>query len=223
MTGLSSRKVPPLLLLITGGLLLFSAVLPVGGHIMRAFVFPQLSLIDPSTVSLYPQPLVITAGVASADFTLAQNWFAPQVTLPSAVSSSVSFFSLSLPRLRMIDIPVEVNGTDLKKNAIHYPGTPLPGSYGNTVIFGHSALPQFYRPDNPLTVFNPLLKARVGDQIEVKSDGISYRYVVRKITEVKPSQIEVLAQNFSTRELTLITCTPLGTYWRRFVVKAELI
>jgi len=30
-------------------------------------------------------------------------------------------------------------------------------------------------------------------------------------------------QDFSRKELTLVTCTPLGTYWKRFIVRAELV
>ena len=34
-------------------------------------------------------------------------------------------------------VPVEINGPDLKKNAIQFPGTAIPGDYGNTVILDH--------------------------------------------------------------------------------------
>ncbi|KKU74667.1 MAG: hypothetical protein UX99_C0008G0001, partial [Candidatus Amesbacteria bacterium GW2011_GWB1_47_26] len=53
--------------------------------------------------------------------------------------------------------------------------------------------------------------------------GVTYKYIVRNITEVDPSQIEVLAQRYDKNELTLITCVPLGTYLRRFVARAELV
>ena len=62
-----------------------------------------------------------------------------------------------------------------------------------------------------------------GDEITINYDGVVYRYVVRDTATVAPTKIEVLAQQFDKHELTLITCTPLGTYWKRFVVRAELV
>jgi sortase A len=207
------RKVLPLICLSSGLLIIGSVIFPIGKQVL----FSPLKLLDPTAVSFYPAPIIVN------DYTQAPSWFISDVSLPPSIPSSVTFFTLSLPRLNLINIPVHVNGSDLKKNAIHYPGTALPGDFGNTVIFGHSALPQFYRQDNPLIVFNPIIKAKIGDDITLKYDGVSYRYQVRQITEVKPSQIEVLAQNYSRRDLTLITCTPIGTYWNRFVVRAELV
>ncbi|MEK9201123.1 MAG: sortase, partial [Patescibacteria group bacterium] len=138
-------------------------------------------------------------------------------------NTQVKFFSLAIPELNLFDVAVEVNGSDLKKNAIHYPGTSLPGGYGNSVIFGHSALPQFYNKLNPITIFNPLVKAKVGQEIVINFDGASYTYVIKKIQEVTPDKVEVLGQTFDRHLLTLVTCTPLGTYWHRLVVTAELV
>lgn len=218
------RQAVPLVFFSTGLFLLASVILPLGRSALQLFLFSMPQLIDPTAVSSHPAPVVVNVlGSTSVDYTQAPNWFSTPISLPPPVESPVTFFSLSLPRLRLSDVPVKINGSDLKKNAIHYPGTALPGDYGNTVIFGHSALPQFYRPGNPLTIFNPIVKAKIGDKINIQYDGVSYRYLVRQIVEVKPSQIEFLAQNFARRDLTLITCTPLGTYWYRFVVRAELV
>ncbi len=217
------RRVIPLFILFAGISILGSVLFPIGGQALEFFLFPRPELLDPTLVSAYPAPVVVTSLGTASDYTSASNWFNSAVSLPPAAVTPITFFTISLPRLKMQDIPVQINGSDLKKNVIHYSGTALPGDYGNTVIFGHSALPQFYRPGNPLTVFNPLIKAKTGDDIYISYDGISYHYLIRNITEVKPSQIEVLAQNFSRHDLTLITCTPLGTYWRRFVVRAELV
>jgi sortase A len=168
-------------------------------------------------------PIVIGSSTDPENLSDAASWFIKTVPLPSPAITKITHFSLSVPEKELIDIPVEVNGSNLKKNAIHYPGTALPGEYGNTVIFGHSALPQFFRPKDPLTIFNPLTKITVGDTVNIRFDGIKYSYSVKKISEVEPDRIEVLSQDFSTHELTLITCVPLGTYWHRLVIKAELI
>jgi len=40
--------------------------------------------------------------------------------------------------------------------------------------------------------------------------------------EVQPTDLSVLEQRFDGRYLTLITCTPPGTYLRRLVVVAQI-
>ena len=212
------------LFLFAGVLLLANAVFPIALSHLRFLLYPNPRLLDPTATSGRPATFVVNAlGLASIDYTLATSWFENAPSSPSPPPSKVTHFSLSIPRLQMQDVTVEVNGTDLKQNAIHYPGTVLPGSYGNTVVFGHSSLPQLYRPGYPLTIFNPLPKAQVGDEVIVKYDGITYRYVIKKTQEVRPNQIEVLTQHYDRYQLTLITCVPLGTYWRRFVATAELV
>jgi sortase A len=217
------RKLVPALLLTSGLLLLFSVFFPISLDTLNLFFTSGPHLIDPTAVSAYPPPIVTNIlGASSLDYTEASSWFDTPATFPAPENSPVRYFSLSIPHLKLTNISVEVNGTDLKKNAIHYPGTALPGEYGNTVIFGHSALPQFYRPGNIMTVFNPLLKAKVGDEVVIDFDGVTYRYFITNTSVVKPSEISVLAQKYDRRQLTLITCTPLGTYWYRFVAVAEL-
>ena len=219
----SPRKVVPLILMVSGLFLLLNVFFPIGMDTLVVLFSSRPHLIDPTAVSAYPAPVVVNIlGASSRDYTLASSWFNPPSSFPLPENSPVSYFSLSIPRLKMQNVPVEVNGTDLKKNAIHYPGTALPGEYGNSVIFGHSALPQFYRAGNPLTIFDPLVKAKTGDEVVVNYDGVTYHYLVRKTEIVDASAVSVLEQKYDRHELTLITCTPLGTYWFRFVATAEL-
>ncbi len=199
-------------------------LVPILIHYLFFVTINPLTILDPSA-SVYPNPIVLNVlGLATSDFTQASTWF--ENTLPPQASNSagtVKYYSISIPKLKMSDVSVEVYGSDLKKNAIQYPGTALPGSPGNPVVFGHSALPQFYQARNPLTIFNPLTKIAIGDEILVNYDGIIFRYRVRQKQEVTPTDIYVLAQRYDKRELTLITCVPLGTYFHRLVVRAELI
>ena len=215
------RRILSLILVSIGLLLIFFVSLPVIVSQIHFFLNPPI--IDPTSVSSTRPNLVINFfGLNSLDYTQAENWFSPRPSAPS-VQSQVKYFTFSIPRLKLSDVSVEVNGTDLSRNAIHFPGTALPGQFGNPVIFGHSALPYFYKPGRPQTIFNPLPKTKIGDEIIVNYDGITYRYVVTKTQEIKPTEIEVLAQRYDKKQITLITCVPLGTYWRRFVATAELV
>jgi sortase A len=216
------RKFLPLVLLTAGIVTLASVIFPLGYSSIRYFLFRPPILLDPLATSGVPGPSVVNIlGITTTDYTVPTNWFNQTSSAPPT-KTSVKYFTLTIPRLKLYDIPVEINGTDLKKNAIHFPGTAIPGVIGNVVVFGHSALPQVYKTGNPLTIFNPLPGAKVGDRIIVNFDGVTYRYEVKNTAEVTPDEIDVLAQRFDRYEITLITCVPLGTYWHRFVVRAEL-
>lgn len=180
----------------------------------------KIVMIDPSVRSNFQTPQVL--GVNDSEFYSASQWFS-NMPVNSPTISKVNFYKLSVPSVGIDGVSIEINGDDLKNGPIQYPGTAIPGTFGNTVIFGHSTSPFLYKADNPLSVFNPLLKVKLGDDISLYYDGITYRYRVQHIAEMEPDKIEVLAQRYDKYELTLVTCTPLGTYLRRFVVRAELI
>lgn len=191
---------------------------------------PQLSetLVSPiqdgSTGIL--SPLVSAAselpGIAGdgADYTNPNIWFptAPQ----KKVVSSVTAYTLSIPRLGIKDAYVIISGDDLNKSLIHYGGTGLPGQYGTAVIFGHSVLPQFYNPTNYRTIFSTLPTLKIGDDIFVRYDGVEYRYVVYEMLVTEANDLTPLAQRFDDSYVTLITCVPPGTYWKRLNVRARL-
>lgn len=219
-----NKTVTPLVLIILGLSCLLIVAIPFIRPLISFFIYPHPDLIYPLSSSSYPLPIIVdSSNEGTDDLTKASAWFIKAALLPSPSVSDIPYFSLSMPGSKLTDIQVKINGLDLKKGPIHYPGTSLPGDFGNTVIFGHSALPQFYRPKDPLTIFNPLTETKVGDSIHIQFAGISYIYSVKKIIEVAPDQIEVLSQDYSSRKLTLITCVPLGTYWRRLVIQADLV
>lgn len=208
------------LMIISGLLLLGTVIIPIALSQISYGLKPKL--LDPTEVS--GNPIFIAANVlgTSKDYTQASNWFSGTNTTANT-SSKIGYYTLSIPAVKMQNISVQINGQDLKKNAIQFTDTAPPGTFGNTVIFGHSTLAALYKPGDPISIFVPLLKVKVGDEIVINYDGVIYRYIVRNTATIDPTQIEVLAQRFDKHELTLITCSPLGTYWKRFVVRAELV
>lgn len=210
------RKIIPAALMLTGIAILVSVFLPIAASQMNYDVNQPLVLLDPTRSTVHASN--------NENDTQVGTWFQGQPPLEkTAIPSKVAYYTLSMPKLKLENVSVQINGTDLTKNAIQYPGTSLPGTRGNTVIFGHSTLAQLYKVGDPLSIFNPIVKAKVGDEINIYYDGIHYRYLVKSTEEIKPTHIEVLAQNYDRYDLTLITCTPLGTFLHRFVVHAELV
>ncbi len=166
----------------------------------------------------------VLGALSSQDYTQLSNWFVSgtDTTLPSNSDSLASIYQLSVPKLNINDATVIVGSSDLKKSLIQYPQTALPGQLGSPVIFGHSVLPQFFNPKSYLTIFSTLYKLKTGDEIYVNFDRVSYKYLVSDMYEVQPTDLSVLEQHFDGRYLTLITCSPPGTYLRRLVIKAQL-
>ena len=181
-------------------------------------------LISP-TVGQNPQVLAgsteKTPGT-TIDYSKVGNWFNFNKPQSFLSPSNITHYTLSIPKLRINDALVTVGGDDLDASLIHYGGTAYPGESGNPVIFGHSVLPQFYNPKSYRAIFTMLPTLKPGDEIKMNYDGISYNYVVYDYYEVSPDQVNILEQQYSKKDLTLVTCTPPGTYWRRGIIKARL-
>jgi sortase A len=163
--------------------------------------------------------------VATVDDTKASNWFMGGAKKEDFVATSVSYYTISIPKLRIVEATVAIGGDDLSKNLVQYPGTALPGRLGNSVIFGHSILPIFYNPDSYMSIFSLLPTLKKGDEIDVDYDGVSYKYEVEVMFEVYPTDIQVLEQDTSDSFLSLVTCVPPGDPRNpeRLVVKARII
>lgn len=159
----------------------------------------------------------------SRDYTLITSWFEEEPNLNHQQEAKIETYHISIPKLGIEKAEVKLGGEDLKSSLIHYPDTSLPGRLGNGVIFGHSVLPQFFNPQNYLTIFSTLHRLDTGDKIIVDVDGVEYQYLVQDMYEVAADDLTVLEQRYDRRFLSLITCSPPGTYLRRLVVKAEII
>lgn len=212
-----------------GILFLVNAAYPIVSY--QLLVSPRFSqsFVSPSSEAAIAQsfgaskPAVLGTEIDLVDLTKASNWFPEAKTAVfSATETSSSSYTLSIPKLKIYDALVLVGLEDLKKSLIQYPGTAEPGRYGNTVIFGHSVLPQFFNPKNYSTIFSTLPTLKPKDEIFVVYNQVQYKYVVEQMIEVEPNDISILAQRYDDSYLTLITCVPPGTYLRRLIVRARL-
>jgi len=135
---------------------------------------------------------------------------------------------LIIPQIN-VDVPVVYSQNadnaslmeELKRGVIHYPGTAYPGEVGNVFITGHSSY-YWWSGGQYNQVFANLDKLKNGDLIYLYQEGQEYLYQVFDRLVVKPNQVSILAPT-AFPQLTLMTCTPLGTNLRRLVVKAQLI
>jgi sortase A len=200
-----------------------------GVTILASVIYPIASY-ELEARSRYPNlinPVVKNNKTAfeNYDYTKASNWFVGGAKKEEFESQNITFYTISIPTLGIENAKVTIGGEDLKDSLIQYPGTQVPGKIGNSVIFGHSILPYFFNPKNYLSIFSTLPKLESGDEIFVSFDGISYKYEVESMFEVKPEDIQILDQDNSNSFLTLVTCTPPGHPLKpkRLIVRARLI
>ncbi len=218
--------------LTLGSLLLFWSFYPVISFEIYSRLFIERSVFSPIPKSEKASSLEEVKSVLGTfnifstnlrDFTQVNLWF-PTAYADSALPKlSLKEYTLSIPKLNIKDARVVVGGEDLKKSLVHYLPRSAPGEYGNVVIFGHSTLPQLYNPKDYTTIFTYLPSLERGDKILVNAGGVEYEYEVYDMIVVNPDQVSVLEQRYDAAYLTLITCVPPGTYWKRLVVKAKLV
>lgn len=208
--------------MIIGLIFFLSAIIPI-----LKFQFQYSSnlrqMINPLSLKSYNSSQTILGSVTT-DYTQISNWFIADSSSNNQIFSNNnnSTYLLTISKLKIKDAVVTIGSMDLKKSLIQYPQTALPGQLGNTVIFGHSVLPQFFNPKSYLTIFSTLYKLQQGDEIIINYDNVEYKYIIDEMFEVKPTDFSVLEQRFDQKNLTLITCSPPGTYLRRLIIKASL-
>lgn len=215
----SLKSAIALVLILSGIASITSVLYPlISYELLYAPSFARTSIISPQSDDPETSPDLINT---TLDYTDSSSWFVGDQSPTERVSTPI--YTLSIPRLSIKRAIVRSDSTDLKSSLIHHETSPRPGSPGAPVIFGHSVLPQYFDPENYISIFSTLHTLKIGDEIFVDYDGIQYRYVIQKMYEVVPTDLSPLDQVYESKTLRLITCTPPGTYLRRLVVEASLI
>lgn len=219
------------LFLTAGSLLLFWSFYPILSSVIYSRLFIKNNVVTPVSGQAGTTALNEANSILGAfnifsnnlrDYTKASIWFPASPQLNQLSQLTVKEYELSIPKLNIKRAKVVVGGEDLTKSLVHYLPQTLPGEYGNVAIFGHSTLPQLYDPKDYKTIFTYLSSLEKGDKIYINIGELEYNFEVIGSFIVKPSEISVLEQKKDASYLTLITCTPPGTYWERLVVSAKL-
>ena len=141
----------------------------------------------------------------------------PSVTKNHLVISAIS-----------VDAPViyDSNITDavqlLPNGVVQVKGTAYPGETGNTFIIGHSSN-YWWEAGAYNHVFTLLDKLTTNDQILINRNGVTYEYRVVSSEIVPPSAVQELDQPTDQKDLSIMTCTPVGTSKNRLIVHAIFI
>lgn len=183
---------------------------------------PKINIVSASLL----ESLLSQAGstITGVDYTNAQNWFPNYKVQKDGQEgkSNLSSYALSIPKLNIQDAQVTTIDNDLSKHLVNYEGTGIPPDNGNAVIFGHSTLPQLFNPKDYKTIFATLYRLSINDVIEINVSNAIYSYRVYSIIVVDPDNTSIFSQSYDNSYITLVTCTPPGTTWKRLIVKARL-
>ncbi len=142
-------------------------------------------------------------------------------------------FYISIPALGMNRLPVTANVDSTSEETYekalntalaHFKSTSLPLSNvnNNSVIYGHSASPNYGpKPSDPYVGFSFLPDLKVGDDIIIEMNGTTYKYKMYKSKIVDPSDTSIITGTKGKKTLTLFTCYPLGSNAQRYVAIAR--
>jgi sortase A len=163
---------------------------------------------------------VLGVSVAQAGENLTE--FGPQHTRDTPAPYDT--FNLTIPKIDIYGAMVKVDSEDPQKNLVLLPGMALPGERGNMFIAGHS---NFFRlggePNYYLSIFKNLMKMEKGDKIVATAQGQDFTYRVIGMKVVDPSETSVLLPPDATgRYISLMTCVPPGTFFKRLIVLGKL-
>jgi LPXTG-site transpeptidase (sortase) family protein len=165
-------------------------------------------------------PLAVPS--ASASPTPAPTTSAGSTTVASTPAPTVGpipdGYRIGIPRLG-IDLPIAEGNIEVdvvrqqtpEGFAFHFPGTAIPGTFGNSYLYAHARTGMF------LSLWN----ARVGDQVTIKTpDGVELKFVVTEVHPRVPPADTSWLQPTGDERLTLQTSTGPNSADPRFVVIA---
>lgn len=145
---------------------------------------------------------------------------------PSNIFSPTDSARLLIPKIAVnasIIWNVEENNLkdNLLKGAVHSAGTALPGEEGNIFITGHSSYYPWVESEYK-NVFTLLDKLTREDIILIEYQSIVFQYQVTNTKVVSANDLSVM-QEKSGKNLTLMTCVPVGTNLNRLIVEGKQI
>lgn len=109
----------------------------------------------------------------------------------------------------------------LTRGVAHALGTSFPGYAGNVFLFSHSSV-NFYEANRYNSVFYLLDKLVVGDEVDLYYLNAKFKYVVTEKKVIDATDVKYLQGPATEKTVTLMTCWPAGTSWKRLLVIGTL-
>ena len=180
---------------------------------------------DPQVVysrSYSPQWLVAGIGDRDLSASFELSPYENRIIIPR-IGKNIPLVDVSIASGATFETMHEVFMEELKKWVVRYPGTAEPGQQWNVFIFGHSSNYPWVKSEYN-SVFALLDELENGDEIIIYYFQKKYVYKVKDRAIVKPWDVKTLeARDHTKKELSLMTCWPVGTTLERIILFAELV
>lgn len=131
--------------------------------------------------------------------------------------------TLTVPSLGVYDAPIfdSDSAQALEAGVAHAPETSMPWdreAQRNVYLAAHRL---GYLGTGSRLLFYELDKLRRGDKVILKGRGKTYRYRVSEALVVGPWDYWVMGKELGRDMVSLQTCTPIPTFEKRLVVRAD--
>src|SRR5215207_7987587 len=161
------------------------------------------------------------------------NWPAPTEEELQAVNRPRHYdlprsaiMGLTIKAMELYNVPVINSDSQwaFSSGVVHEPETSLPWSntpQRNVYLAAHRL--GYYGTSSRLVFFN-LDKLREGDRVVLEDrSGKAYEYRVSEVFVVDPTDVWVMGQVRGRDMVTLQTCTPVPTFEKRLIVRADRV
>lgn len=139
-------------------------------------------------------------------------------------------FSILIPKINAVS-PIIKNVdpynkdiflNSLQKGVAHAKGTVAPNQNGNVYLFAHST-DAFYNVNQYNAIFYLIGKLEKDDEIKIYYEDKEYLYKVIDKKVVSADDVKYLTDKTNEKILTLQTCYPPGTTFKRLIIIAKQI
>jgi len=174
-----------------------------------------------STTTTLETTTTVPAPPTTAPTTVAPSTLPAELPTPAAVPADsrgveavVDLGQIDIPKIGLSTRMYEgIRLTTLDRGPGHWPGTALPGQYGNVVVAGHRV--SHAKP------FRHLEQLAPGDQVIFTDSDGQFTYTVTSTEIVKPDAVWIADQT-PGYTATLFACHPPGSTRERIVVHLAL-
>lgn len=153
--------------------------------------------------------VVLTGLRAEADSQFANDWlYYPALSIEAPVEWQVATEDVE----RM-----------MPDNLINAKGSAMPAENGDMLIAGHSSYYSWSKGKYK-HIFAPLVGAKIGDSVVLKHKDLTNFYQVADIFEINgDGALDLHVGGTYKKNLYLMTCVPVGTSWKRLIIRADYI
>lgn len=191
------KKLPQILIGI-GVFLIISSLL------LFVYIFAPIANVEINYILNKPKLTISNTNPVDKDFGIV----IPKIGANSKIVADVNPYNSNIYQLA------------LTKGIAQAKGSAKPNETGNMFLFSHSSA-NLLEAAKYNSVFYLLSKLEKNDEVYVYYKNVKYKYVVAEKKLVDAKDISYLNPKSNIKELTLMTCWPAGTTYKRLLVIAK--